>query len=217
MNGKRKAVIACILIVMVLAVGGIGWYYWYQSAYFVSTEDAKVTGDLVKVSPQITGKLLEFYAEEGDTVMKDQILGRQEMLNLPDSSVDTSLLRAPISGLVVKKQANLGEITSASQTLAMIVDPDKLYINANIEETKLGRLQIGQKVDITVDQYESKKFTGKIRSIGQASNSAFSLLPSSTSGTFTKVVQRIPIKIDFESKDVKLLPGTNAVIKIHIR
>ena len=56
-----------------------------------------------------------------------------------------------------------------------------------------------------------------MKSIGEVSNSAISLLPSSTSGTFTKVVQRIPIKIQLDSFNEKILPGTNAVIKIHIK
>lgn len=88
MNGKRKIMMVTILVVMVIALGGIGGYYWYNNTYFFSTEDAKVTGDLFKVSPQISGKLLEFGIEEGDKVLKDQILGRQEMINLSDSSID---------------------------------------------------------------------------------------------------------------------------------
>ena len=167
--------------------------------------------------PQISGKLLEFDVEEGDQVIKDQILGHQEALNLPDSSVEQSVFRAPINGTVIKRQGNVGEVTSAGQTLALLVDPLKLYVSANIEETKLGKLQVGQKVDIEVDEFSGKKLSGKVKSIGQASNSTFSLLPTSTSGTFTKVVQRVPVKIEFDKIDVKLLPGTNAVIKIHIR
>lgn len=99
----------------------------------------------------------------------------------------------------------------------MLIDPQRLYISANIEETKLRRIRPGQKVEITVDQFEGIKFTGKIKYVGQASNSAFSLLPTSTSGNFTKVVQKIPVNIEFDKQDAQLLPGTNAVIKIHVK
>ena len=176
-----------------------------------------VTGDLAKVSPQISGKLLEFDVEEGDQVTKDQILGRQEVLNLADPNVDQSVIRAPIDGIILKKQGTVGEFETVGQTLAVLVDPQKLYINANIEEIQIGRIQPGQLVDITIDQFEGAKFTGKVQSIGQASKSTFSLLPASTSGTFTKVVQKIPVKIQLDQTNDKLLPGTNAVIRIHIR
>jgi len=217
MNGKRKILIIGILITIVVALGGIASYYWYENTYYVSTEDAKINADFVSVTPQISGKLLELNVEEGDVVTKNQILARQEMNSLPDSSVDQSLVRAPISGIVVKKQGTIGELWSTGQTLVTLIDPNKLYITANIEETKLGKIRVGENVDITIDQYDSQKFTGKIKSIGEVSNSAISLLPSSTSGTFTKVVQRIPVKIELDDFDNKILPGTNAVVKIHIK
>ena len=217
MKEKRKVLIIGILIAIVVALGGIGFYYWYENTYYVSTDDARVSADLVSVTPQISGKLLELNVEEGDTVTKNQILARQEMNNLPDSSVDQSLVRSPINGIVVKKQGTIGEVWSPGQTLVTLIDPNKLYITADIEETKLGKVRVGQSVDITIDQFGSQKFTGKVKSVGEAANSALSLLPSSTSGTFTKVVQRIPVKIELNKFNNKILPGTNAVVKIHVK
>lgn len=217
MNGRRRMIIFSVLIVMVLAIAGVGGYYWYENTYYISTEDARVTGDLVKVSPQVAGKLLEFNAEEGQAVKQGEILGRQELNNLPDSSLELAIIRAPISGILIKKQANIGEIGSPGIPLAIMVDPDKLYIGANIEETKLEKIKIGQLVDIGIDQYPGRRFTGQVASVGQAAASTFSLLPTSTGSNFTKVVQKIPVKIEIKKSDVKLLPGTNAVIKIHIR
>ncbi|MHB8127065.1 MAG: HlyD family secretion protein [Desulfitobacteriaceae bacterium] len=217
MNEKRKKLILLILVVMVVVLAGIGGYYWYKNTYFVSTEDAKVMGDLVSVGPQISGKLLELNVEEGDTVIKDQILGRQGISNPQETNIDQSVFRAPIKGIVIKKQGTVGEIISPGQTIAMLIDPDKLYINANIEETKLENICQGQKVDISIDQFSNKKFTGKVKYVGHAANSTFALLPSSTSGTFTKIVQKIPVKIEFDKIDNTLLPGTNAVVNIHIK
>jgi len=127
------------------------------------------------------------------------------------------VLRAPINGVVIKKQGTVGEFISPGQTIAMIIDPNKLYITANIEETKLGTIKQGQKVDITIDQFSKKAFAGRVKYVGQASNSTFALLPSSTGGNFTKVIQKVPIKIEFDKSDNTLLPGTNAVVKIHIK
>lgn len=217
MNGKRKVLIIGILIAIVVALGSIGFYYWYENTYYVSTDDATVSADLVSVTPQISGKLLELNVDEGDTVTKNEILGRQDMNGLPDTSVEQALMRSPVDGVVVKKQGTVGELLAAGQSFITLIDPSKLYVTANIEETKLGKVKIGQPVEITIDEYDSQKFTGKVKSIGEAANSALSLLPSSTSGTFTKVVQRIPVKIELDKFDTKILPGTNAVIKIHVK
>ena len=208
-----------VLAVMLVVLGIIGAYYWYQGNFFVATEDAKVAGDIVKVSPQMTGKLLDLDVEEGQSLEKDQIIGRQEMGSLADANLEQSVIRSPISGFVLKKQVTPGELVSTGQTLIMMVDPDKLYISANIEETNLAELKIGQKVEITVDEFSGQKMYGRVASIGKASNSAFSLLSGATSGTFTKVVQRVPVKIVFEKNQNHdgLLLGTNATVKIHIR
>lgn len=217
MNEKRKKVIYFIIFVMVVAFASIGTYYWYKNSYYVSTEDAKVMGDFVSVSPLISGKLLEINIEDGDAVVKDQILGRQGMSSSQETNIDESVLRAPIDGIVLKKQGTVGEVISPGQTIAVLIDPNKLYITANIEETKLENIKQGQKVDITIDQFSRKLFSGQVKYVGQASNSAFALLPSSTSGNFTKIIQKIPVRIEFDESDNTLLPGTNAVVKIHIK
>ncbi|HZK84715.1 MAG TPA: HlyD family efflux transporter periplasmic adaptor subunit [Desulfosporosinus sp.] len=214
---KRKLLISIIITLMLVAFAGIGAYYWYDNANYVSTEDAKVMGDIVSVGPQISGRILEINVEEGDAVVKDQILGRQGMSSSQETNIDQSVFRAPINGIVLKKQGTVGEFISPGQIIAMLVDPNKLYITANIEETKLGKIKKGQKVDITIDQFSEKAFTGRVKYVGQASNSTFALLPSSTSGNFTKVIQKIPIKIEFDKSDNTLLPGTNAVVNIHIK
>ncbi|AKA69528.1 HlyD family secretion protein [Clostridium scatologenes] len=218
MKSKRKIIIIGMLLIMVICMVSIGIYYWYNSTYFVSTEDAKVDGDLYKISSQVSGKLLEFDGEEGTMVDKEQIVGQQELAGQPDSNLDTYVLRAPIKGTIIKKTVNVGEIITAGQVLAYVVDPDKVYITANIEETKLTKLREGEKVDVSIDKYKDKKFTGVVQSIGEASASEFSLLPTSTSANFTKVVQKVTVKIKLNSYGkVKLLPGINAVVRIHVK
>jgi multidrug resistance efflux pump len=217
MKSKRKTLIATILVLMVVCIAGVGVYYWYNNTYYVSTEDSTVTADLVRANAQISGKLVELSVDEGQKVVKGQIIARQDMGSLPDTSIDMSLVRSPINGTVIKKQGTIGEIVTAGQTLAYVIDSSSLYINANIEETKLANVQVGQTVDITIDKFGSEKFTGKVQSIGQASASTFSLLPTSSGGTFTKVVQKIPVKIKLDKYNVQLEPGLNAVIKIHVK
>ncbi|RII34227.1 HlyD family secretion protein [Clostridium chromiireducens] len=217
MQGKRKIIIFCIVIAMLITLGGVGVYYWYENEYFVSTEDAQVAGDFIDITPKISGSLLEFSVKEGETLVKDQIVGHMDENGIADENVNSSLLRAPINGLIIKKEAEEGQYIPAGSTLAVMVDQEKIYITANIEETKVEKLKEGQNVDIKIDQFEGKVFQGKVEYIGKASNSAFSLLPSSSGGTFTKVVKKVPVKIKLEENHENLLPGTNADIKIHIK
>lgn len=217
MKEKRKLILWCIAIALLMTLGGVGLYYWYNNAYFISTDDARVAGDFVQITPEISGKLLEFSVMEGKSLVKDQIVGRVEANGLIDSNLDRSLLRAPINGLVIKKQAAPGEFIAAGTALAVMVDPNQLYISANIKETELKKIKVGQKVDVNIDLFGEMRFPGNVEYIGEAANSAFSLLPSSSNGTFTKVVQSVPIKIALAKTNVRLLPGTNATVKIHIK
>ncbi|AWI04978.1 HlyD family secretion protein [Clostridium drakei] len=218
MKSKKKVIMSSILVIMIVTMIGIVGYYWYNSTHFVSTEDAKLNADLLKVTPQVSGKLLEFSVEEGDKVNKGQIIGRQDMVGQASDTLENAIIRSPIDGIIIKKQASEGEMCTAGQTLAYVINQDDIYVTANIEETKLTKLRSGEKVDITIDKYKSKKFTGKIDSVGEASTATFSLLPTSTSANFTKIVQKVPVKIKLDKySNVKLLPGINVAVNIHIR
>lgn len=209
-----------VLGLMVLSLVGISVYYWYENSHYVETEDARVTGTLYKVSPQISGKIKELDFEEGDLVQQGQVLARQDDITLPaGSNLDLALVRAPIDGVILKKLAQVGEVGAPGSPVAMMADPKNLYVEANIEETDMYKLKVGQFVDFTIDSIPGHKFTGKITSLGEATASTFSLLPAqNTGGSFTKVVQRIPVKISIDDyQGQNLLPGMNTIVRIHLQ
>lgn len=217
---KNKKAIVTVLVLMILSLSGVTAYYWYNNVHYVSTDDAKVDGNIYKVSPQVAGEILQIKVEEGDTVRAGEVIARLDDTALPlGGNIDLTMVRSPISGLVIKKLAHAGEIGAPGQTVAMVVKPDALYITANIEETDLHKVRVGQKVDVKLDNIPREKFVGKVDFIGDATLSTFSLLSeANTSGSFTKVVQRIPVRIILEDMDKpRLLYGTNAVVKIHVR
>ncbi|ULL17976.1 HlyD family secretion protein [Paenibacillus sp. H1-7] len=216
---KRKQVLYTILAVALVAAIGGGYSYWYQAHYFIKTEDSRITGDIYRVMPRISAKLTSLAIAEGDTVLSDQIVGQQDNTNLATSSLDQAALRAPINGTVIKTMARAGEVVSPGQTIAMIVDKNKLYISANIEEVDINRVKVGQVVDFTVDTFPGSTLSGKVTEIGEATASTFSLLPATnTSGNFTKVTQRIPIKIAIEdNQGLAIAPGMSTTIKIHLK
>lgn len=216
---KRKAFFV-VLALMVLALGGISAYYWYKGYYFVITEDAYVDGTLVRVGPQVTGQLKEVYVDEGREVKAGEPLARLDDQTLAAGvSVDLTYIKSPVTGTVLKRLANPGEIVAPGQAVVMVADLRQVYITANVEETDLGKVQPGQFVDFTVDSFPGVRFTGRVQQIGEATAATFSLLPTrTTSGTFTKVVQRVPVKIaidDYQGR--RLLPGLSAVVRIHVR
>ena len=217
-NRKGKKKVFFILGALVVVLGVTAVYFAYQNSHYIVTEDAKVDAMIVKVSPQINGKILELNFEENQTVEANAILGRQSDDTLAaTANVDLTVIRSPISGKIIKKLASPGEMGSASNPVALMIDPDNIYVTANIEEDKIKKVKEGQEVRLTVDSYPDVWFRGKVDSIGSASASTFSLLPSQSSGTFVKVTQRIPVKIRFQEKyEEDLLPGMNAIVKIYI-
>ncbi|MFD0698966.1 HlyD family efflux transporter periplasmic adaptor subunit [Paenibacillus sp. GCM10027628] len=216
---KRKVMLYVILTALVVVGGGIGGYFWYEGQNYISTDDSRLTGDIYKVMPRITGKVTSLQVNEGDHVLADQIIGQQDTNNLSTSNLDQAALRSPIEGTVIKTLVKEGEVSSPGQTVAMVVDTNKLYVSANIEETEIHKVREGEKVEINLDNIPGKVLTGKVKEISKATASTFSLLPSTnTSGNFTKVTQRIPIKISIDDyQGLDLSPGISTTIKIHLK
>ncbi len=216
-NGKKKVMVILGLLVIILVAVWI--WFAYQNNHYIVTEDAKVDAMIVKVSPQINGRIQELDFDENQIVEADQILGRQADDTLSSAAnVDLAVLRAPISGQIIKKLASPGEMGTVGNPVALMVDTDDLYVTANIEEDKIEKVKVGQEVRLTVDSFPDVWFKGKVDSIGSASTSTFSLLSTQTSGnTFIKVTQRIPVKITLQEKYAeKLLPGMNSCVKIYL-
>lgn len=204
-------------MLLVVSGGALGYYYWYQGSHFVKTEDARISADQYKVMPQLTARLDHIDVEEGDILKKNEPIAEQDVSGLEASDISKSVVRAPIDGTVLKVQSKEREMGSPSAAIAIMADMKNLYVSANIEETDINRIKLGARVDITLDAIEGESIQGKVRKIGQASNSVFSAIPATnTSGNFNKVTQRIPIEIALNVPDgLTLIPGTNVEIKIY--
>lgn len=216
---ERKKSLILILIVIIGSGIGIGYYYWYQNGHYVKTEDARFAGELYKATPQITGEISNVFVEEGEVVQENQTLAELDTANLDASSINKAVVKAPVSGTVVKVFSKRDELASPAQPIALVMDLHDLHVSANIEETDIGKIKAGQEVTVSIDALDGQKLKGKVSKIGKATNSTFSLLPATnTSGNFNKVTQRIPIEITvFKPKDLELIPGSNVVVKIKIK
>ncbi|MDR3270443.1 MAG: HlyD family secretion protein [Peptococcaceae bacterium] len=124
-------------------------------------------------------------------------------------------IQSPISGNVIKVAALTGQNVSAGTSLFTIVNPEQVWVMANIEEKKVGRILVGDAVSVVVDAYPHTVFSGEVVEIGGATQSSFSILPTeNTSGNYTKVAQRFPVKISVVQQEGKLKPGMSAVVTI---
>jgi membrane fusion protein (multidrug efflux system) len=125
---------------------------------------------------------------------------------------------SPIDGVVAKKISHIGEVISAGQPIAVVVNLNHIWVEANLEETQVEHVRLGQSVDLNVDAYPNTRFTGKVINIGAAAASEFALIPDSRSaGNFTKVTQRIPIRIEVGDPAEQLRPGMMVTVGIDIR
>ena len=136
---------------------------------------------------------------------------RQAAVNQAKLNLDYTTLRAPVSGLVSRKNAEPGMIVAPGQQLMALVPLDDVWITANFKETQLKRMKVGQEVEIDVDAYGGRAYKGHIDSISAASGARFSLLPpENATGNYVKVVQRVPVKIVLDpgqNQDHRLRPG----------
>jgi membrane fusion protein (multidrug efflux system) len=138
---------------------------------------------------------------------------RQAELNLSYTTIT-----APISGVVGNRTLRVGQFVQAGTQLMSLVPSHGAYIIANYKETQLGNVQAGQPVDVEVDMFPGKAVHGHVDSLAPASGQEFALLPpDNATGNFTKIVQRIPVKIVLDSTDIDLRPGMSVIPSIQTR
>lgn len=146
-----------------------------------------------------------------------QIDQEQAAYNTAKRAEDKTTIIADTGGTILRIPVTEGETLSVSTTILTICNLDAVWIEANIDEDKAGSIKVGQKVEATIDNYPGVTFSGSITEVKNSSQSIFALIPTeNTSGNYTKVTQRVPIKAKVQSSGYILKPGLSAVIKIHL-
>lgn len=202
-------------------------YYEYQAAEAeyqqarqqVAVSQAQVTNAHVGFlngvqaplpSPSVLRTQLEVARQE---LAQAQARLEEEKLRIADLTIPS-----PIGGVVNKTLIDKGEYIAAGQPILMMHDPSRLWVEANVKETDIAELRVGQPVQITVDAYPDKSFSGRVSIIGRAATSQFALLPDpNPSGNFTKITQRIPVRIALEKGPTELIgPGMMVEVDIDV-
>jgi membrane fusion protein (multidrug efflux system) len=329
---KRKFLLLGLAVVVVLCgVGVWGWYEVY-GRWNESTDDAYVNGNVVEITPLLTGTVISIGADDGDLVREGQVLVKfdpndaevalqsaeanlartvrqvrglysnvdgiraqvaaqraevqkaqdnfnrrrnlaaggaisqeelshakddltsaQNALNNiqqqlvtgsalvddtqvsshPDVKASAAQLRqaylnsvrselvAPVTGYVAKRTVQLGQRVQPGTALMAVIPLDQLWIDANFKETQLGKMRIGQPVDIEADLYGSDvKFSGTVDSVGAGTGSAFALLPAqNATGNWIKIVQRVPVRIHINPDELAQNPlriGLSTTVDVNL-
>jgi membrane fusion protein, multidrug efflux system len=145
----------------------------------------------------------------------------QTALAKAERDLSFTIIRAPFDGVVGNRAVQVGDYVQPTQRLASLVPLEAVYIDANFKETQVARIQPGQPVSITVDALPGQTLEGRVASFAPASGSVFSLLPpDNATGNFTKIVQRIPVRILVPASVAEqsvLRPGMSVVVKVNTK
>ncbi|KPX16395.1 Multidrug resistance protein [Pseudomonas syringae pv. delphinii] len=331
-SGKRKLLLTGLAIIVVLCGLAIwGWYHFYGQ-WNEETDDAYVNGNVVEITPLVTGTVISIGADDGDLVHEGQVLlqfdpsdaavslqsaeanlgkvvrqvrglysnvdgmkaqlaaqrtavqtaqdnynrrrslaaggaisqeelshardsltSAQSALNNIQQQLSTSValvddtvvsshpdvkaaaaqlrqaflanarstLVAPVTGYVAKRSVQLGQRIQPGTATMAVIPLDQLWIDANFKETQLGKMRIGQPVEISSDLYGSDvKYSGTIDSLGAGTGSAFALLPAqNATGNWIKIVQRVPVRVHINPEELAQNPlriGLSTTVEVNL-
>lgn len=142
-------------------------------------------------------------------------------LALAENDLDKTILRAPVAGVIGNSGARVGQFVKAGAQLMALVPVQDAYVTANFKETQIGRLRVGQPVELSIDAYPGLVVEGRIDSLSPASGAQFSLLPpENATGNFTKIVQRVPVRVALPKSGPmagRLRPGLSVEARVDTR
>ena len=212
---KKMVLINIITIIVLIVIGVVGFYFWNNATSYVSTDNAKVDGDQMKIASPASGEIKSLDVKQGEKLKKGDKVAEVAAQGEGGQSKEMSI-KMPKDGTIVKTDGMEGSMAQAGNPIAYAYNLDDLYITANVDEKDVADIEKGNDVDVDIDGQKAT-VSGKVDQIGDATAASFSLMPSSNSdGNYTKVSQVVPVKISLDSEPSKnVVPGMNAEVKIH--
>jgi membrane fusion protein (multidrug efflux system) len=192
-----------------------------------SLEQAQATYDQAVASVQAADAAIESATANVGVLKAQQEEARRTLKQFETSlakaerDLSFTVIRAPFDGVIGNRAVQVGDYVQPTQRLASLVPLDAVYIDANFKETQLGKLVPGQPVSIAIDAFPDRKIEGRVASVAPASGSVFSLLPpDNATGNFTKIVQRLPVRILLPAAVAEqslLRPGMSVVVSVNTK
>jgi membrane fusion protein (multidrug efflux system) len=179
-----------------------------RAEFTVSRDEASVT------------QVKRLTLEAGLAQAQAAVASAKAALDLARQDQTNTLVRAPIDGVVGDRQVEPGDYVQPGTRLLSVVPLDELYVIANFKETQTARMVVGQSASISVDALPGQTLTGRVESFAPGSGSQFSLLPFEPgTGNFTKIVQRVPVRIRFDAHQIalaRLRPGLSSTVTVRL-
>jgi len=179
-----------------------------RAEFAVSRDEASVT--------QVKRLTLEASVAQAEAA----VASAKAALDLARQDQTNTLVRAPIDGVVGDRQVEPGDYVQPGTRLLSVVPLDRVYVIANFKETQTARMLVGQAASVSVDALPGQTLTGHVESFAPGSGSQFSLLPFEPgTGNFTKIVQRVPVRIRFDAHQaalVRLRPGLSSTVTVRL-
>ncbi len=229
-SARVRRVLLPILAVAVIAAGYLGYTYWWDGQHYVSTDNAQVSGQQVQVGSMNAGRITRVDVKVGQTVKRGQVLATVELPSqvgiaqngspkldfLPDAD-NLVEVRAPLDGVVIATPGAVGATVAQGQAIVTLVDPSQLYVTANVDETQIPRVKVGQTAEVYVDAMD-QTVVGRVDALTPATAASFSLLPqnNNTTTNFTKVTQVVPVRIAVSLGNRPGLLGSSASVRIRV-
>jgi membrane fusion protein (multidrug efflux system) len=154
--------------------------------------------------------------------LQDREEGIKALLTEAELNLSFTEIRAPADGTVGKKGVEAGMVVSPGQALLSFVDAQSPWIVANFKETQLRKMKIGQECEVEIDSIGGKVFKGVVESFSPGTGATFALIPpDNASGNFTKIVQRLPVRVRFAADSIRgfedrIVPGLSAEVKVRL-
>lgn len=185
-----------------------------KAHYDVAESDYSAAQNGLKTSEARIAELKTHFA-----LLQADIKRKQATLNLARLNLSYTVIRAPYSGRLGRKNILEGQQIQPGQPLVSIINEKEKWITANYKETQVADMYIGQPAEIRVDAINGKVFKGKIIAIAGSTGSRFSILPPDNStGNFVKIIQRVPVKIEFLDEQAgKVMSGMNVSVAVKKR
>ena len=182
-----------------------------QAHYDVAESDYSAAINGLKTSQARIAELKTHFA-----LLEADIKRKQAALELARLNLSYTVIRAPYAGRLGRKNILEGQQIQPGQPLVSIINEGEKWITANYKETQVAEMYVGQPVEIRVDAIDGKVFKGKITAIAGSTGSRFSLLPPDNStGNFVKIIQRVPVKIEFaDERAGNVVPGMNVTVAV---
>lgn len=212
---SKVVIINILVLLIIVGGGGAALYYYNQTVNYVSSNNAKVDGLPVPIAATSSGQLTDWSGDIGKSFRSGERVGTIQSAAAGATRVE---ITSPVDATIVQQSAVPNSFVSAGTVLARGYDLNRLWVTANIDETRINDVKPGQAVDVYVDAFPGTTLTGHIDKIGLATAATFSLLPASnTTANYTKVTQVIPVIVALDGyKGLAIVPGMNVSVRVHI-